>query len=120
MKLCSEDKKCPYQGSFDVLWKLEAIDPGLCEGFLSKPDSKCLLKKPPQVEMDMDIEELRAREADLLSRLNRLTAVFEPWIPGPLTDTENFRAEEIEKLREELDEVRCQIANLIENAKEEV
>lgn len=45
MKLCSDDKQCPYQSHFDTLYRLEAIDPGLCEGFLSQPDSKCLLKQ---------------------------------------------------------------------------
>jgi hypothetical protein len=42
MKICGDDKPCPYQDYFDTLGELEAIDPGLCEHFLSQPDSKCL------------------------------------------------------------------------------
>ena len=45
MKLCADDKVCPYQSHFDTLWRLEATDPGLCESFLSQPDSKCLLRR---------------------------------------------------------------------------
>ena len=50
MKLCSDDKECPYQSYFDTLYRLEAIDPGLCERFMSEPNSKCLLKRKTTVD----------------------------------------------------------------------
>jgi len=41
VKLCPDDFQCPYQATFDVLWRLEAIDPGYCEYYCSQSDSKC-------------------------------------------------------------------------------
>lgn len=41
MKLCPDRFDCPYQSTFDVLWRREAVDPGFCEYYYGQPDSKC-------------------------------------------------------------------------------